>query len=169
MTRHPRRQSGFTLIELIIAMCIAAILGSIAMNQMRDYTRRARMSEVVMATSQCKGKVTEGYLVRDSAPPAGGWDCEGGGGATEYAGNAQTTADGWIRIPVTNLDSQVNGHYVYMVPAKMGGNVAMNTTNDLGDNVQGWICGSDWAPVLNALPANCRTDMTTYASDTYGP
>ena len=169
MRSHPHRQSGFTLIELIIAMCIAAILGSLAMTQMRDYTRRARMSEVVMATSQCKGKVTEGYLVLDSAPAAGGWDCEGGGGATEYAGNAQTTADGWIRVPITNMDSLVNGHYVYMVPAKLSGITAMNATNDLGDNVQSWICGSDWAPVLNALPANCRTDMTTYASDTYGP
>jgi len=33
--------------------------------------------------------------------------------------------------------------------------------------VRSWICGSDWLPARNALPANCRLDMTTYSSEEY--
>ena len=66
--RRSRNQSGFTLVELIVTVCIAAILGSIAMAQMRDYTRRARVSEVVLAASQCKNMVSESYPTLDSGP-----------------------------------------------------------------------------------------------------
>lgn len=160
------RQSGFTLIELLIAMCIGAILGSIAIAQMRDYTRRARVSEVVMATTQCKNAITENYATLDSAPAAGRWGCESSGGGTNYAGPVQTSADGVIRVAVINLDSVVSGHYVYLVPARASG-AAMVTPANLGQSVQQWICGSDWQPVRNALPANCRTDTTSFSTQTF--
>jgi prepilin-type N-terminal cleavage/methylation domain-containing protein len=160
------RQSGFTLIELMITMCIAAILGSIAIAQMRDYTRRAHVSEVVMATTQCKNAITENYATLDTGPAAGHWGCESPTGGTEYAGPVQTSADGVIRVAVANLDSLVNGHYVYLVPARASG-AAMVASNNLGQSVQLWICGSDWQPVRNALPANCRSDTTSFASQTF--
>jgi type IV pilus assembly protein PilA len=165
--RRTSRQSGFTLIELMIAMCIAAVLGSIAIAQMRDYTRRARVSEVVMATTQCKNAITENYATLDSAPTAGHWGCEATGSAgTNYAGPVQTSSDGVIRVAVMNLDSVVSGHYVYLVPARASG-AAMVTPANLGQSVQQWICGSDWQPVRNALPANCRTDTTSFSSQTF--
>ncbi|MCR6556277.1 prepilin-type N-terminal cleavage/methylation domain-containing protein, partial [Aeromonas sp. CPF2-S1] len=45
-----KRQSGFTLIELMIVVAIVAILAAIALPAYQDYTRRARASEVVAAT-----------------------------------------------------------------------------------------------------------------------
>jgi type IV pilus assembly protein PilA len=169
MRRNPRSQSGFTIVELVITLCIAAVLSSIALAQMRDYTRRARLSEVLLAANQCKGTVAESYPVFDSAPHAGGWGCEGAGGATTYAGGVQTSADGVIRIAISNLDTNMNGKYVYLVPARSDGSTALNTTSDLGSGVRAWICGSDLSYVRNALPSSCRADTTTFSSDTYGP
>jgi type IV pilus assembly protein PilA len=170
--RRSRQQSGFTLVELIVTVCIAAVLASIAMAQMRDYTRRARVSEVVLAASQCKNMVSETYPTMDSgdtAPPPGGWGCEGAGGATEYAGGVQTSSNGVIRIAITNLDTNMNGRFVYLVPAKADAATPLRTPTDLGNSVHGWICGSDLSFVRNALPANCRVDTTTFSTEPFGP
>ena len=157
-----RSQAGFTLIELMITTCIVAILGSIALAQYRDYTRRAKISEIVVVATKCKNAVAEGYLTLDRAPSAGGWGCETTAGTT-YGGAVQTSADGAIRVSINNLDRLVNGQYVYLVPARLSG-TQMFTPNDLGRGVTTWICGSDWQPVRNALPSSCRTDTTTYTS-----
>jgi type IV pilus assembly protein PilA len=161
-----RRQDGFTLVEMIIAVCIVAILGSIALAQMRDYTRRARISEVVMASNGCKTAISENYLVRDSTPNPGSWGCESPNSGTNYAGAVQTSSDGVIRVMIQNLDGLVNGRYVYLIPTRTDG-AFMVTPNDLGTSVRGWTCGSDWQPVRNALPSNCHTDTTGVASQDY--
>lgn len=165
--RRRSSQAGFTLVELIITMCIGAVLTSIAITQMRDYTRRARISEVVMAANQCKNVVSESYPVRDSAPEAGGWGCEGAGGATKYAGSVETSSNGVIRIKIVDLDQGMNGRFIHLVPARSDGETPLTTINDLGTGVRAWICGSDWPLARNALPANCRYDTTTYASDEF--
>jgi type IV pilus assembly protein PilA len=164
---RPHHQAGFTVVELIITTCIVAVLASIALTQMRDYTRRARVSEVVTATGQCKNTVAENYLIRDSTPDAGTWGCEGPGRNTKYAGRVQTSSNGVIRVTVENVDPLMNGRHVHLVPARSGGSTPMYTPADLGKGVQGWICGSDWLPVRNALPANCRSDTTTFSSDDF--
>ena len=72
-----RPQAGFTLIELMITVAIIGILASIALTQYRDYTRRAKMSEVILATTGCKTRISESYLSLGSAPSSGGaWGCE---------------------------------------------------------------------------------------------
>jgi type IV pilus assembly protein PilA len=161
-----KRQRGFTLIELIITVGIVAILGSIALSQMRDYTRRAKISEVMMALSRCKNVVTENFLTLDSAPAAGSWGCEGGG-SSYYAGSIQTSSQGVIRVPIANLDGLVNGQFIYLVPAHADGLNPMIAPADLGKGISSWICGSDWSPVRNALPVNCRIDTTTYSSQDF--
>lgn len=165
MRSSQRSQAGFTLVEMIITICIVGILASIAIAQMRDYSRRAKVSEVVMAVGKCKNTVSESYLTLSDPPEPGGWGCEAATGTT-YAGAVQTSADGAIRIEITNLDSVMNGQYVYIVPAKLSG-TPMNASVDLGRGVQNWICGSDWLLVRNALPANCRVDTTGYVSGAF--
>jgi type IV pilus assembly protein PilA len=168
MRTRSRHQSGFTIVELIISMCIAAVLTSIAIAEMRDYTRRARMSEVILAANQCKSAVSEAYTLFDSAPPPGGWGCEGAGGS-RYAGAVQTSGNGVIRVAVANLDINMDGRYLYLVPARVDGHTAMQTPTDLGNGVRTWMCGSDLSYVRNALPANCRADTTTYSTQDFGP
>ena len=162
MRSRQRSQSGFTLVELIIVVCIGAILASISIAQMRDYTRRARISEVMMASGKCKNSVSESYLTLTDLPAPGSWGCDGNAGSV-YAGAVQTSADGAIRIPIRNLDGLVNGHYVHLIPARSPG-TPMAGASDLGRGVTHWICGSDWLPVRNALPTSCRVDTTTYVN-----
>ena len=44
-----KRQSGFTLIELMIVVAIVAILAAIALPAYQSYTKRAKFSEVIAA------------------------------------------------------------------------------------------------------------------------
>lgn len=169
MSRSPRQQSGFTIVELVITICIVAVLSSIAISQMRDYTRRAKVSEVVIAAGQCKTMVSESYPTFDSAPPAGGWGCEASSGTTKYAGGVQTSPNGVIRIAINNLDANMNGRYVYLIPARADGATPMTAATDIGNGVRAWICGSDLSYVRNALPANCRSDTTTASTQEFGP
>lgn len=52
-----KRQSGFTLIELMIVVAIVAILAAIALPAYQNYTKRAKFSEVIAATGPSKTAV----------------------------------------------------------------------------------------------------------------
>lgn len=165
-TGRPSRARGFTQIELMITVAILGVLSSIALSAYRDYSRRASLSEVMLATSACKQAVTENYTLLSDAPDPGKWGCESATQSRKHVGAIQTSSDGVIRIAITGLDRLVNGQYVYMIPARQDGS-AMVTPDDLGRSVNRWICGSDWIPVRNAMPANCRTDTTSFSTQTF--
>ncbi|PJG59873.1 type IVa pilus major pilin TapA [Aeromonas cavernicola] len=48
------KQSGFTLIELMIVVAIVAILAAVALPAYQTYTQRAKFSEVISAASPAK-------------------------------------------------------------------------------------------------------------------
>ncbi len=49
-----KKQSGFTLIELMIVVAIVAILAAVALPAYQNYTKKAKMTELVSATSAQK-------------------------------------------------------------------------------------------------------------------
>ena len=54
MKSNMKKQSGFTLIELMIVVAIVAILAAIALPAYQTYTAKARFTEVVAATGSFK-------------------------------------------------------------------------------------------------------------------
>ena len=52
-----KKQSGFTLIELMIVVAIIGILAAIAVPQYQQYTNKAKFTEVVNATAPMKNAV----------------------------------------------------------------------------------------------------------------
>ncbi|MCU0941812.1 MAG: pilin, partial [Hydrogenophaga sp.] len=80
-------QKGFTLIELMIVVAIIGILAAVALPAYQDYTKRAKMSEVILAASACRTSVTEIYQSITnpaSLPAAGAWGCEASVSTSNY-------------------------------------------------------------------------------------
>jgi len=63
-----KNQQGFTLIELMIVVAIIGILAAVALPAYQDYTKRAKLSEVMVLASKDKLSVSEYYLSVGNMP-----------------------------------------------------------------------------------------------------
>lgn len=160
-------QQGFTLIELMIVVAIIGILAAVALPAYQDYTKRAKMSEVVLAASACRTSITEVYQSgsASNAPGQNGWGCESGAGTSnpsvtsKYVQAVTTSADGLIKVQAQGFnDSQIDNQYVTLTPLASANTVAVFTTN-VGQALFGWRCGSttDGTTIkAKFLPGSCR-------------
>ena len=62
--RAGNKQEGFTLIELMIVIAIIAILASLALPAYQTYAKKAKFSEVVMATTAVKSAIDICYQTK---------------------------------------------------------------------------------------------------------
>ncbi|SNT80861.1 pilin [Stenotrophomonas sp. CC120222-04] len=67
-----KNQKGFTLIELMIVVAIIAILAAIALPAYSNYTKKAKVSEVILAASSLRTDVSE-YVASNNKLPGSDW------------------------------------------------------------------------------------------------
>ena len=137
-------QKGFTLIELMIVVAIIGILAAIAIPAYSDYTKRAKVTELVTAASACKASVSEYFQAQGAFPP----DLASAGCSSNKTNKISglTLSNAGV-ITVTSSITGVTGEYV-LKP----------TETVSGSGVLEWTCDKAAGTTMDDKyrPANCR-------------
>ena len=122
-----KKQSGFTLIELMIVVAIVAILAAIAMPAYQTYTGKSKFSEVIAATGPLKTAVelcnqTNGAMT--NCLSQGSYGIPAAPAASGYV--ASVALGGTVAAPIITATSQTlptNATYILTGAATAGGQI----------------------------------------------
>ena len=137
-----KKQSGFTLIELMIVVAIIGILAAIAIPAYQDYTIRTQVTEGLNLAAEIKTAAGDFWSNRGRTGPAGSI---GVASAASISGNYVTQV---AVVGAGNADAGfgINVTYGNRANQKITGNIVSirSTSNAAGGLV--WVCGNAATP-----------------------
>lgn len=154
---------GFTMIELSIAVAIVALLAAIAIPSYMTYTLRAKLSEVLTISADCRYTIIT-KSANAEATAANQWGCEQNiaNSATDtvsnYVKSITVEANGTIHITVYGLNnSAVDDKEILFIPYDKDGNVLDLTIG--GQGIVDFACRTQSGSGVpqQYLPRDCET------------
>ena len=142
-----RTQAGFTLIELMIVVAIIGILAAVALPAYRDYTVRAKVSELVLAASSMKLAVAESVNTNGAMPASASISSSQVSAYVASVVWANTNASvGKITATATSKETAISGK-----------TVMLTGTVNAGGSVD-WVCAAGTTSPMDSkyLPASCK-------------
>jgi type IV pilus assembly protein PilA len=133
------KQTGFTLIELMIVVAIIGILAAIAIPAYTDYTVRAKVTEGIGLADAAKTAVAEAYQSNDMtgvSALSAAWSTS----TTKYVSSILVSTGGIITVTYSAATPQISGKKLTMSPFITGtalASVAAGTTGNID-----WACAS---------------------------
>lgn len=146
---------------LMIVVAIIGILAAVALPAYQNYTVRAKVSEVVLAASQCRTTITETVqsAVGSTLPAANAWGCESASATTKYVASVATDNKGVITVTAQNISALDSSHNALTLIPYVSASAALANT-DGGKTVYGWMCGGTGTTIdAKYLPGSCRGQL----------
>jgi type IV pilus assembly protein PilA len=139
-----QKQSGFTLIELMIVVAIIGILAAIAIPAYQDYATRARVAELLNISASAKTTVAEYRLSQGSWPTSNATAGLPATTSTKYVTSVTVGAGGVITVAGNQTALGISGAFgIKLTPTYSNGAIQ-------------WTCTATNAATANYSPGSCR-------------